>query len=449
MRMLAVAGSNAVPDIALVHNRDPTLNHAAALKSLLEQCKSEVWICAPFISREGVRILHEILSQRVYKNSSLSIRVLLCDSPDAYITGHIDLDALAGLSAAYTVEYRAYGDSLHAKVVIADQRSVLLTSANLTGGGLRSNLELGVVIRDRELVQGVCEEFKRAWRDAQELTGQDIIERTAWCKQNATDSTPSVSYPWSRKIPWKPLSAGGRSVAGTDIFPGFNEQDFRALDPTTYGGDFADRPVKPEVVAAIQKAIAVSVRGRLERFYLAIKDFLPDRTRLYPHFATRLRVRNFYPSASWLALSRDPDRYVNLAQLSVGIGVDRAGEGLFIGFNMGEEYEVNEDTRHFLKWIRDTPNELLALLANLDPKYELRYHAPTALSLPVRDVTVAHLENILRVPSSGLLNLSIERQYSWAHDRKRLERATIVREAAEQFAVLYPIYRSVCDRAAR
>ena len=45
--------------------------------------------------------------------------------------------------------------SLHAKIYIADQNKAIVTSANLTLGGLLSNTEYGVFIRDHDLVNRI------------------------------------------------------------------------------------------------------------------------------------------------------------------------------------------------------------------------------------------------------------------------------------------------------
>jgi len=40
-----------------------------------------------------------------------------------------------------------YDRKLHAKVIVADRRDALVTSANLTQAGLLANLEMGVVVQ--------------------------------------------------------------------------------------------------------------------------------------------------------------------------------------------------------------------------------------------------------------------------------------------------------------
>ena len=54
--------------------------------------------------------------------------------------------------------------ALHAKLVAADQRVALLGSANLTDKALALNLELGVIIRDPEVVRRMVRHFRSLMR---------------------------------------------------------------------------------------------------------------------------------------------------------------------------------------------------------------------------------------------------------------------------------------------
>ena len=54
------------------------------------------------------------------------------------------------------------GDSgvLHAKAVVADEESVLVTSANLTEAAFDRNIEMGIVLRDRPVALSVSARFR-------------------------------------------------------------------------------------------------------------------------------------------------------------------------------------------------------------------------------------------------------------------------------------------------
>lgn len=57
--------------------------------------------------------------------------------------------------------------ALHAKLVAADERVALLGSANLTDKALALNLELGVIIRDPEVVRRMVRHFRSLMRPAE------------------------------------------------------------------------------------------------------------------------------------------------------------------------------------------------------------------------------------------------------------------------------------------
>jgi phosphatidylserine/phosphatidylglycerophosphate/cardiolipin synthase-like enzyme len=52
------------------------------------------------------------------------------------------------------------GGVLHAKAVVVDDESVFITSANLTEAALDSNIELGLLVRDRALAASVSTHFR-------------------------------------------------------------------------------------------------------------------------------------------------------------------------------------------------------------------------------------------------------------------------------------------------
>ena len=58
------------------------------------------------------------------------------------------------------VEARGSGGVLHAKAVVADSRTLFVTSANLTDAALHRNIELGVLLRDRTLAMTAESQFR-------------------------------------------------------------------------------------------------------------------------------------------------------------------------------------------------------------------------------------------------------------------------------------------------
>ena len=108
-----------------------------------------VLIAAPFIKFGEAVWLGKLLSP------GIEVITLANVNADAVSASALDLAALhhlAGLSP--TARLIALGN-LHAKVFVADDKAAIVTSGNLTKAALDSNLEYGVLLRERELVRAV------------------------------------------------------------------------------------------------------------------------------------------------------------------------------------------------------------------------------------------------------------------------------------------------------
>ena len=110
-------------------------------------------IAAPFITQTGVQRLVKGLQSKPSVNladlTSLNAHSLtekLCDSGA--------LSWLCRQVPNTTVKHIRY---LHAKSYVADGHTAIVTSANLTGGGLSGNYELGVAITDTHVVSQIAE----------------------------------------------------------------------------------------------------------------------------------------------------------------------------------------------------------------------------------------------------------------------------------------------------
>jgi putative cardiolipin synthase len=53
---------------------------------------------------------------------------------------------------------------MYAKAVVADRHCCLVTSANLTGRALTDNVEIGVVLDNAVVAQGIAEHYERLRR---------------------------------------------------------------------------------------------------------------------------------------------------------------------------------------------------------------------------------------------------------------------------------------------
>ena len=114
-------------------------------------------ISAPYITRYPLeRLANRLRSRR----RTVRLDVLTNLRADSLINGSLDISALAWLSdevPGTTVRHLRY---LHAKTYVADEHTAVITSANLTNGGLFRNRELGVAITDPDKVKGISDDLR-------------------------------------------------------------------------------------------------------------------------------------------------------------------------------------------------------------------------------------------------------------------------------------------------
>ena len=115
--------------------------------------KGSAIVAAPYITREPVERLVSKLGAR---RRSVRLELLTNLSSDSAVGGSLDVGALAWLcekAPNTTVRHLRY---LHAKAYVADDHLAIVTSSNLTNGGLHRNHELGVAITAPEAVRDIA-----------------------------------------------------------------------------------------------------------------------------------------------------------------------------------------------------------------------------------------------------------------------------------------------------
>jgi len=130
---------------------------------LLSFSKKEVILCAPFIKET---VIKTILSK---KNKFAKLTVITSSNIANFLQGSSDLKAVDTL-VKNRVTVKNY-QNLHAKIYLFDSMKALVTSANLTNGGLNHNYEYGVLIWDDEESINIIEsDFKQMM--SSELCGE-------------------------------------------------------------------------------------------------------------------------------------------------------------------------------------------------------------------------------------------------------------------------------------
>ncbi len=118
----------------------------ADLSDLIRGSKQELLISTPYISKDGVDFVTSNLPQCMTVGGRL---LLLTDlSPMPICQGSTDPSAIRCLAGEVPVVDMFHLPKLHAKVYVSDTNRAIVTSGNLTRGGLDINYEYGIAIDD-------------------------------------------------------------------------------------------------------------------------------------------------------------------------------------------------------------------------------------------------------------------------------------------------------------
>ena len=116
-------------------------------------------LASPFITRP---VAHWIGDQ-LAKNGAVKNLEILCLTNvklESVLAGFLDLEGLADLGREFSNLTTVHLPALHAKVFVADSEFAIITSGNLTHGGIRGNHEYGVALRNPEVVREVRADFE-------------------------------------------------------------------------------------------------------------------------------------------------------------------------------------------------------------------------------------------------------------------------------------------------
>lgn len=148
-----------------------TPNHAtvyAEIKNLLKSAKKEILICSPWIT-----YLAEEFSGLSKRNAK--VKVISRLTKEDVKKGITDLDKFRVLKEK-GAEIR-YNNNLHAKLVIVDSSTAIISSANLTKRGLRGldvNYEAGILLKNSMDVKKTKEFFEEIWNKSKNLDDSAI-----------------------------------------------------------------------------------------------------------------------------------------------------------------------------------------------------------------------------------------------------------------------------------
>jgi HKD family nuclease len=192
-------------------------------RAALSQARKEVVFSSPYINDSGASVFVESIRKTTCKN----IRILTNLSARNIIDNVTQPQALLKICDIFEDTTISSLERLHAKVYIVDNLFAVITSANLTNGGLRSNFEYGVIfdeavtikkikkdvldyaslghVFDKDLLSKIHEESKKiekiqAKKDSQRndsdlkklLTGHQKVESILTTRYEDTETRHSI-----------------------------------------------------------------------------------------------------------------------------------------------------------------------------------------------------------------------------------------------------------------
>lgn len=123
------------------------------LSRLLGEAENDVFVSSPYVTQRGADFLVDNISPSVRASGQFTLLTNL--SPLNVTQGSTDPGALRTLATAAPAMKIYHLPRLHAKVYVADTRRVIVTSGNLTFGGLNTNYEYGFCVEHARTVRVV------------------------------------------------------------------------------------------------------------------------------------------------------------------------------------------------------------------------------------------------------------------------------------------------------
>lgn len=152
----------------LITTPHSTLSVYGEIKHHLSQAKKEVLVCSPWITY--------LLDEFKDMDKSVNVKVITNFRAEDIKSGITDLDKIRVLKDL-GADLR-YNNNLHAKMVLIDSEVAVISSANMTGRGLRINYEAGVMVKDKKQLKKALEFFNGVWGESEPLT-PEIIKKYA------------------------------------------------------------------------------------------------------------------------------------------------------------------------------------------------------------------------------------------------------------------------------
>ncbi len=153
------------------------------------EASKSVTIISPFITKYGIKSL-----VRALPTTELKVRVCSRFDSRTFKQGSSDFASLQILSQwceNWSVSYHRL-PRLHAKVFVFDQLCIV-TSANLTQGGLKVNYEFGLVVSSVQSVPNLSKEIEEIFLKSKIVSLDEIAEYAEYSKVNNDDADVALA----------------------------------------------------------------------------------------------------------------------------------------------------------------------------------------------------------------------------------------------------------------
>lgn len=135
------------------------INWHQNLGSLINESKNEIFISSPFVTQNGIDFILKNVDNNLKENGNFTFLTNL--SPSNIIQGSNNPKVFERLRSEINNLEIWHLPKLHAKVYISDQKKSIITSGNLTNGGLFSNYEYGIQINQEEETKKIYQDINQ------------------------------------------------------------------------------------------------------------------------------------------------------------------------------------------------------------------------------------------------------------------------------------------------
>ena len=195
----------------------------------LVQTSREQLFASPFIKANIAKMILD------NKPTQAKISLLTSYKLNSFYRNSSDLTALRSFIQSQ-IEVRNY-PTLHAKTYIFDSERAIITSANLTLGGLQNNYECGVLIHDSNTVSQLKADFLQIFADEEKVsivteeilsTTEDIIAKVPREKRIKFEKSEKDLFPAPEYEPQDDLYDGGVTTI-VDTLSGWRLDTFNVV----------------------------------------------------------------------------------------------------------------------------------------------------------------------------------------------------------------------------